>query len=183
MNLKNPLSISYHDKEWGRPLHEDRMHFEMLVLEGAQAGLSWETILNKRSRYRKVFRNFDPKKVSLFTKKDMKRILEDKGVVRNRLKVESSISNAKAFLKIQKEWGSFDSYIWSFLNEKIQKTKIKNLKKLPSQTKLSEKISKDLKKRGFSFVGPTIIYSYMQAAGLVNDHLKGCYLYGKNLKR
>lgn len=182
LNLNNPLYVKYHDREWGRPIHDDIKHFEMITLEGAQAGLSWETVLNKRENYRKAFLNFDPVKVSKLSQSRMEKILKDPGIVRNRLKVESTISNAKAFLKIQKEFGSFDKYIWGFVGGKPIKNNFQSLKEYPSKTELSDAISKDLKKRGFRFVGSTIIYAYLQAAGLVQDHGVQCYLGGKNLK-
>ncbi len=183
VNLNNTVYIDYHDREWGRPVHDDKLHFEMLTLEGAQAGLSWETVLGKRERYREVFFNFDPKKVANISEKKVSQLLEDTGIIRNRLKVESTVSNAKAFLVTQKEFGSFDKFIWSYINGKPVVSSFKTLKDYPSSTELSTRISKDLKKRGFRFVGPTIIYAYLQAAGLVNDHSKDCYLFGKKLKR
>lgn len=178
----NELYVEYHDNEWGRPVHDDNKHFEMISLEGAQAGLSWETILKKRKRYQEVFSGFDPKKVARFSQSKIEKLLLDAGIVRNRLKVESTVSNAKEFLKIQKEFGSFDKYIWAFVEGKPIINKFKKLSDYPSKTELSDKISKDLKKRGFRFVGSTIIYAYMQAAGLVQDHSVGCYLSGKKLK-
>jgi len=183
VNLKNPLYVEYHDREWGRPVHEDRLHFEMITLEGAQAGLSWETVLGKRAHYRKVFYNFEPIKVARISQQKIEKLLQDPGIIRNRLKVESTVSNAKAFLKLQKEFGSFDDYIWGFTKGKTIQIDRRSLKDYPSKTKLSDEISKDLKKRGFRFVGSTIIYAYLQAAGLVNDHSKDCYLHGKTLKR
>ena len=180
LNLNNEKYIKYHDNEWGRPVHDDQKHFEMITLEGAQAGLSWETILNKRERYRVVFKDFDPAKVAKFTKKDVAKLMLDPGIVRNRLKIESTISNAKAFIEVQEEFGSFDKYIWAYVGKPI----INSFqgKELPSKTDISEKISKDLKKRGFRFVGSTIIYAYMQAIGMVQDHSKDCYLGGKNIR-
>lgn len=175
VNMDNKLYVEYHDKEWGKPVHDDNKLFEMLILEGAQAGLSWETILNKRAHYIKVFAQFDPNKVAKFTNAKVSKLLQDSGIVRNRLKIESTIDNAKAFLKVQKEFGSFDKYIWGFVNSKPINNQFKNLKDYPAQTDLSKEISKDLKKRGFRFVGPTIIYAYMQAVGLVNDHTIDCY--------
>lgn len=169
--------IKYHDKEWGIPVHNDRLHFEMLCLEGAQAGLSWETILKKRENYKKLFANFDPLKVSRFSDKSLKKILENPGIVRNRLKVFSVRQNAKVFLEIQKEFNSFDKYIWKFVNNKSIKNKWKSMKEIPTKTKESDSISKDLKKRGMNFVGSTIIYAYMQATGLVNDHVTSCFKY------
>lgn len=182
LKLSNPLYVSYHDHEWGRPVHHDHMHFEMITLEGAQAGLSWETILNKREHYRKVFENFDPVKVARFRKARVEKLLKDPGIVRNRLKVESTVSNAKAFLEIQKEHGSFDKYIWSFVGGKPILTGFARIKDYPTHTEVSDRISKDLKKRGFRFVGTTIIYAYMQAAGLTQDHSKGCYLFEKKFR-
>lgn len=173
-NEKNPLYLDYHDNEWGVPVHDDIHHFEMLTLEGAQAGLSWETVLNKREHYRKVFLGFDPVKVARFTPIKIEKLLLDPGIIRNRLKVESTVSNAKAFLKIQKEFGSFDKYIWGFIDNKPIKNTIKRMTDVPAKTPISDKISKDLKKRGFRFVGSTIIYAYMQAIGMVNDHLSDC---------
>lgn len=164
----------YHDTEWGVPLHDDRQLFEFLVLEGAQAGLSWETILNKRENYRKAFDGFDPEKVSRYTEKKIARLLEDPGIVRNKLKVASAVSNAKAFLQVQKECGSFDAYIWSFVDGKPIQNRWESLKQIPASTPVSDTISKDLKKRGFRFVGTTIIYAHMQATGMVNDHLISC---------
>lgn len=179
VNLKNPLYVTYHDKEWGKPVYDDVKHFEMLILEGAQAGLSWETILNKRENYRKAFANFLPKKVAKFTPKDIEKILKDPGIVRNRLKVESVVTNAKAFLNIQKEFGSFNKYIWEFVQNKVIHQHFKTLAEYPTKTLVSDVISKDLKKRGFKFVGSTIIYSHMQAVGLVNDHQHGCFVIAK----
>lgn len=164
----------YHDKEWGRPQHDDRVLFEFLILEGAQAGLSWRTILEKRAGYRRAFANFDPRKVARFTPARVNRLLKDPSIVRNRLKVESSVSNAKAFLRVQKEFGSFDAYLWGFVNGKPIVNRFRSMKQVPARTELSDRISKDLKKRGFRFVGSTIMYAYMQAVGVVNDHLLTC---------
>lgn len=183
VNLKNPLYIEYHDLEWGRPVHEDKKHFEFIVLEAAQAGLSWETVLKKRERYRKVFSGFDPKKVAQFSKAKVKNLLNDSGIIRNRLKIESAITNAKAFLKIQEEFGSFDSYVWAFVKNKPLYHTFRKLSDCPSKTKISDRISKDLKERGFSFVGSTIVYSYMQAVGLTQDHSYNCYLYRKKFRK
>ncbi len=169
------LNRDYHDHEWGVPLHDDRLLFEFLILEGAQAGLSWSTILNKRENYRKAFANFDPAKVARFTDAKLEKLLEDPGIVRNRLKVNSARRNAKAFLAVQKEFGSFDAYIWGWVDGKPIQNRWKNLKELPAETELSRAISKDLKKRGFNFVGPTIVYAFMQAVGMVNDHTTDCY--------
>ena len=171
--------INYHDKEWGVPLHDDKKLFEFLILEGAQAGLTWQTILNKRENYRGAFDNFDPRKISRYTQKDMNTLLKDAGIIRNRLKIEATITNAKKFLEIQKEFGSFDKYIWQFVNHKSIKNKFKSLNDIPAATKESEAMSKELKKRGFKFVGPTICYALMQAVGMVNDHFTGCFRYNE----
>jgi DNA-3-methyladenine glycosylase I len=176
-NEANPLYIKYHDEEWGVPVHDDQKHFEMLVLEGAQAGLSWETVLNKREGYRKLFHQFDPIKVAKMTDKALEKILLNPAIIRNRLKVFSVRKNAKAFLAIRQEFSSFDRYVWEFVGGQQKKNTWKSLSKIPAQTKESEALSKDLKKRGFSFVGPTIMYAYMQAAGLVNDHAVDCWRY------
>lgn len=170
----DPLYRAYHDTEWGVPLHDDQRLFEFLILEGAQAGLAWITVLRKRERYREVFDNFDPAKVARYRPARVEKLLQDPGIIRNRLKVESSISNAKAFLAVQKEFGSFDRYLWGFVDGKPIINRFRSMKEVPTTTPLAEKISKDLKKRGFRFVGPTIIYAYMQAVGMVNDHLVGC---------
>lgn len=172
---QDPLMVEYHDKEWGVPVHDDAALFEMLTLEGAQAGLSWSTILKRRQTYRDAFDNFDPFKVSGYTQKDVKRLLADKGIIRNRLKVQSTISNAKQFLKIQQEFGSFDRYIWRFVDGIPIRNNFKTHSQIPSSTMLSDKISKDLQKRGFSFVGTTICYAFMQAVGMVNDHTVDCF--------
>lgn len=182
LNTKNDLYTKYHDEEWGRPIHDDIRHFEMITLEGAQAGLSWETVLNKRENYRKLFAGFDPLKVSKFTEKKIEKLLLDSGIIRNRLKVESTVSNAKAFLEVQKEYGSFDKYIWSFTKGKTIFNHFESLKDYPSKTELSDVISKDLKKKGFRFVGSTIVYAYLQASGIVQDHSKECYLYAKKFR-
>jgi len=176
---KNEPNISYHDKEWGRPQHDDGKLFEFLILEGAQAGLSWVTILKRRDGYRKAFSDFDVLKVSKYTQKHVEKLLKDESIIRNRLKVNSAINNAKQFLKIQAEFGSFDKYLWEFVNHKTIKNKFKKLGDLPTSTEISEKLSKDLKKRGFNFVGPTICYALMQAIGMVNDHTSNCHLYQK----
>ena len=168
---------SYHDTEWGVPVHDDRLLFEFLILEGAQAGLSWETILNKRDHYRKVYDGFDPAKIARYTQKKADKLLADPGIVRNRLKVAASIQNAKSFLAVQKEFGSFDAYIWQFVGGKPIKNKWTNIKQLPASTPESDAMSKDLKKRGFKFVGTTICYAFMQAVGMVNDHETSCYRY------
>jgi DNA-3-methyladenine glycosylase I len=173
--LKFQQYIDYHDQEWGVPVHEDQKHFEFLVLEGAQAGLSWATILRKREGYRRLFAGFDPEKVARFTPARVEKILQDPSIVRNRLKVNAAVSNAKCFLKVQKEFGSFDRYIWSFVGGKPIINNHKSPKKIPATTRESDALSKDLIKRGFKFVGSTVIYSHMQACGLVNDHLVQCW--------
>ena len=166
--------IEYHDKEWGKPVHDDKKLFEFITLEGAQAGLSWDTILKRRKTYRKAFANFDVVKVSKFTDRDFNRLMNDEGITRNKLKIKSTIENAKNFIKIQKEFGSFDKYIWGFIGNKVIDNKVKNMSEIPALTDLSDEISKDLKNRGFSFVGSTIIYAFMQAVGMINDHEIAC---------
>lgn len=167
----------YHDREWGAPNHDDRVHFEFLVLEGAQAGLSWSTILNKRAGYRKNFAAFDPEEVARFTPKTVNKILQDPGIVRNRMKIESCVKNAQAFLAVQEELGSFDKLIWSFVDGEPVVNKWKTSKQIPPRSHQSDALAKDLKKRGFSFVGTTIMYAHMQACGLINDHLVDCFRY------
>jgi DNA-3-methyladenine glycosylase I len=169
--------VKYHDEEWGVPVHDDRKHFEFLILEGAQAGLSWAMILKKREGYRKAFADFDPVKVARFTEKRIEKILLDPGIVRNRLKVNAAVNNAKRFLEVQKEFGSFDKYIWGFVDGKPIINRWKSIKQIRPTTKISDALSKDLIKRGFKFVGSTVIYSHMQACGLVNDHLVDCWRY------
>lgn len=169
-----PAGIKYHDEEWGVPVHDDRVHFEFLTLEGAQAGLSWETILQKRENYRKAFAGFDPKKVVRFDRRKVAALMKNEGIVRNRLKIESTITNAKAFLAVQKEFGSFDAYVWRFVGGKPKVNSRRSLKDIPARTPESDALSKDLLKRGFRFVGSTIVYAYMQAVGLVDDHLNSC---------
>jgi len=171
--------IQYHDEEWGVPVHDDNKHFEFLILEGAQAGLSWSTILKKREGYRKNFADFDPKKVARFTEARVEKILQDPGIIRNKLKVYAAVNNAKRFLEVQKEFGSFDTYIWSFVGGKPIVNKRKSLSEITPTTKESDALSKDLIKRGFKFVGSTVIYAHMQACGLVNDHLVDCWRYKK----
>lgn len=168
------LARAYHDQEWGRPVHEDRTLFEFLILEGAQAGLSWETILRKRDRYRVVFEGFDPARVARYNSRKVNALLHDSGIVRNRLKIESAIRNARAFLKVQEERGSFDSYLWNWVDGAPVQNRPRTMADVPASTPLSDRISKDLKKRGFNFVGSTIVYAYLQAVGVVNDHLVGC---------
>ena len=174
---KNDLAIAYHDAEWGLPQHDDRVLFEFLILEGAQAGLSWDTILRKRDAYREAFDNFDPAKVARYTEAKCAKLLTNEGIIRNRLKIASAVANAKAFLKVQKEFGSFDKYIWDFVGGKPKVNKWKEIGDVPAKTAISDAISKDLKKRGFNFVGSTIMYAFMQAIGMVNDHLLTCFRY------
>jgi len=171
----NDLAIKYHDEEWGTPLHDDQRLFEFLILEGAQAGLSWDTILRKRENYRRAFDGFDVNKVARYTDKKLLKLLLDEGIIRNRLKIASAVSNAKAFLKVQKEFGSFDKYIWEFVGGKPIVNNLKGHGDVPAKTEISDAISKDLKKRGFNFVGSTIMYAFMQATGIVNDHLVSCF--------
>ena len=173
----NEISIAYHDTEWGVPLHDDRRLFEFLVLEGAQAGLSWNIILNKREAYRKAFDRFDPRKVAAYDARKRKQLLANAGIVRNRLKIDAAIQNAKAFLAVQKEFGSFDAYIWSFVGGKPRVNRVKLMKDVPARTPESDAMSKDLQKRGFKFVGSTICYAMMQAVGMVNDHMVSCFRY------
>lgn len=181
--LKTENYIEYHDTEWGLPVHDDHKHFEFLILEGAQAGLSWLTILNKREGYRKAFADFDPVKVARFTEAKCEKILLDPGIVRNRLKVYGAVNNAKRFLEVQKEFGSFDKYIWSFVGGKPIINKWKTLGQIAPTTKESDALSKDLIKRGFKFVGSTVMYSHMQACGLVNDHIADCFRYKEVIKK
>ena len=175
----NELAIRYHDNEWGRPVHDDRVFFEFLILEGAQAGLSWDTILKKRENYRRAFDEFDAKKIAKYNKRKIAALMSDEGIVRNRLKIEATISNANAFLELQREFGSFDKYVWQFVGGKPIVNRWAGLKQLPASTPESDALSKDLRKRGFRFVGTTIIYAFMQATGLVNDHLTTCFRYPK----
>jgi DNA-3-methyladenine glycosylase I len=174
---KNELNIAYHDGEWGVPLHDDMKLFEFVVLEGAQAGLSWDTILKKRARYREVFDHFDPEKVARYDKKKVRELLADAGIIRNRMKIDAAIGNARALLKVKEELGSFDAYIWSFVNGRPKQNRWKVHKQVPAKTAESDAMSKDLKKRGFRFVGSTICYAFMQATGMVNDHLVNCFRY------
>ncbi len=175
----NHVMIDYHDKEWGVPLHDDRKLFEFFVLDAFQAGLSWAIVLKKREGFRKAFHSFDPRKIAAYTTKDVKRLLEDKNIIRNRLKIEATITNAQRFLEIQKEFGSFDNYIWQFTNHKTIKNKWKTLSELPARSEESDTMSKDLKKRGFKFCGSTICYAFMQGAGMVNDHTTDCFRHKK----
>jgi len=175
----NPLSIRYHDEEWGVPVHDDRRLFEFLILEGAQAGLSWDTILQKRENYRAALHNFDPARIARYDRRKLQSLLRNPGIVRNRLKIASTVQNAKAFLRIQKEFGSFDRYLWQFVGGKPLVNSWKSLKQLPARTPHSDALSKDLKKRGFNFVGSTICYAFMQAVGMVNDHSVKCFRYAQ----
>jgi DNA-3-methyladenine glycosylase I len=177
------LNIPYHDEEWGVPLHDDRVLFELLILEGAQAGLSWDTVLKKRARYREVFDRFDVEKVARYDKKKVRELLKDAGIIRNKLKIAATISNAQAFIKVQAEFGSFDKYIWQFVGGKPKQNAWKAHKHLPAKTAESDAMSKDLQKRGFRFVGSTICYAFMQATGMVNDHLVECYRYSEILAK
>ncbi|MDO8356604.1 MAG: DNA-3-methyladenine glycosylase I [Nitrospirota bacterium] len=171
-----PHFITYHDREWGVPIHDDRKHFEMLLLEGAQAGLTWETILLRREGYRRAFAAFDPKKVARFTATKQAELLTNPGIIRNRLKVDSAVTNAQAFLEVQKEFGSFDAYVWSFVGGEPIVNRWKRMSDVPATNVVSDTLSKDLKTRGFRFVGSTIIYAYLQAAGLVDDHTADCFI-------
>lgn len=173
----DPLYIDYHDLEWGMPVHDDRKLFELMILEGAQAGLSWITILKKRQNYRRAFEGFDPQKIAGYDADKIEKLLSDKGIVRNRLKIESAVQNARAFLQVQEEFGSFDAYIWRFTGGKPIKNAWKRIDEIPSKTKDSIAMSRDLKQRGFRFIGPTICYSFMQAVGMVNDHTVDCFRY------
>ena len=179
VNLRNPLYVEYHDREWGRPVHDDRRHFEMLTLEAAQAGLSWETVLKKRDGYREAFAQFDPVKVKRFSRAKIDKLLENPGIVRNRLKVESVVANAALFLDVQAEFGSFDAYVRRFVAGKPRRSQLRTLDDYPSRTVEGDTLSKDLKQRGFRFVGPTIVYAYMQAVGLVDDHTVNCFVRGE----
>jgi len=178
--LSDPLYIQYHDREWGIPVHDDRVHFEFLVLESAQAGLNWLMILRKREGYKKAFADFDPERVALFNQTNVVELLGNAGIVRNRLKIEAAIRNAGKFLEIQSAFGSFDNYIWNFVDGAPQINRWKERSQLPATTELSEKVSRDLKKRGFSFLGPTVVYSHLQATGIVNDHLVSCFRHPDN---
>lgn len=173
----DPVYIKYHDKEWGRPVHDDCLLFEFLILEGAQAGLSWITVLKKRENYRQAFDTFDAAKIARYDDRKIKQLLNNEGIIRNRLKITSAISNAKAFLAVREEFGTFDKYIWHFVNGKPVKNHFPHFKSLPPKTPVSDIMSKDLKKRGFNFVGSTICYAFMQAVGMVNDHTTDCFRY------
>lgn len=180
-NPENELYLKYHDEEWGVPVHDDRKLFEMLTLEGAQAGLSWETILKKRENYREAFDSFEVEKISKYTEAKIQKLLSNPGIVRNKLKIRSTVKNAELFMDIQKEWGSFDKYLWSYVDNRPIINSPNNTDDIPPKTELSDKVSKDLKKRGFSFVGSTIIYAYLQAIGVVNDHTTKCFKSPQNL--
>ena len=171
------LDIAYHDKEWGVPVHDDGVFFEFLVLEGAQAGLSWSTILKKRENYRRAFAGFDPKKIARFSTAQTQRLLKDEGIVRNRLKIESTVTNARAFLAVRKEFGTFDRYVWRFVGGEPIQNRRRGTKDIPARTTESDALSEDLQRRGFRFVGSTICYAFMQATGMVNDHLLSCFRY------
>jgi len=178
-STKDPLYIAYHDNEWGTPLHDEQQLFEFLILETFQAGLSWITVLRKRENFRKAFDNFDYKKVALYDEDKILDLLQDAGIIRNKLKVRAAVSNAQAFMKIQEEFGTFDKYIWGFVDGKAIQNNRKSMKELPPTTEISDKLSKDLKKRGFKFVGSTVVYAHMQATGMVNDHVVDCFRYGE----
>ncbi len=171
----DPLSLAYHDREWGRPVHEDRLLFEFLVLEGMQAGLSWQIVLRKRERFRRAFAGFAPEKVARFSSTKVSALLRDPGIIRNRLKIESAVSNAGAFLRLQKEFGSFDAYLWAFVGGRPRQNAWSSVRQLPTRSAESDALSRDLRSRGFRFVGSTICYAYMQAVGMVNDHTRQCF--------
>jgi DNA-3-methyladenine glycosylase I len=176
---RSPAMIEYHDREWGVPVHDDRVLFEFITLEGAQAGLSWETILRKREAYRNAFAGFDPARVARFTAARRARLMQDAGIVRNRLKIDSTVTNAAAFLKIQREFGSFDRFLWDFVGGEPRRNRFRTSKQLPARTELSDALSKEMKRRGFRFVGTTICYAFMQAVGIVNDHTLDCFRHGR----
>ncbi len=175
----NEIYIKYHDEEWGVPVHNDNKHFEFLILEGAQAGLSWLTILKRRDTYRKAYNGFDPSIVAKYDEDKIQELLKDPGIIRNKLKVRASVNNAKLFLEIQKEFGSFNAYIWGFTDGKVIKNSWQNLSDVPAKTELSDRLSSDLKQRGFKFTGSTIVYAHLQAAGIVNDHITTCFRYNE----
>jgi DNA-3-methyladenine glycosylase I len=179
----NPLLIKYHDKEWGTPVHNDKKLFEFLILEGFQAGLSWLTILRKREKFRKAFDDFDFNKIAAYDRQKINSLLKDSGIIRNKLKIESAIINAKAFIEVRKEFGTFSTYMWNFTGGKPIHNGFESLKEIPARTELSDLISKDLKKRGFKFVGSTIVYAHMQATGMVNDHIKNCFRYKEIIEK
>ena len=175
--IADPLYLDYHDREWGKPVHDDRVHFEFLVLETMQAGLSWHVILRKRENFRKAFDGFDPARVARYTERKIQSLLKDPGIVRNRLKIRAAVYNAKRFLEVQKEFGSFDRYLWGFTGGKPVRNRWKRLDQIPARTELSDRVSKDLKSRGFQFTGSTVVYAHLQAVGVVNDHLTTCFRY------
>ena len=177
VNVDNALMREYHDREWGVPTHDDRKHFEFLILEAAQAGLSWSIVLNKRAGYRRAFSQFDPEKVARYTKAKIDKLVADPGIIRNRMKIEAAVNNARALLTVQEEFGSFDKYCWRFVDGKPRQNRWKSLRQIPPTTPESDAFSRDLKQRGFKFVGPTVIYAHMQAVGMVNDHLVDCFRY------
>jgi DNA-3-methyladenine glycosylase I len=182
VNVDNALMREYHDREWGVPSHTDRKHFEFLILEAAQAGLNWSIVLNKREGYRRAFSQFDPEKVARYTKAKIDKLVADPGIIRNRMKIESAVKNARALLTVQEEFGSFDKYCWQFVDGKPRQNRWKSTRQIPATTAESDKFSRDLKQRGFSFVGSTVIYAHMQAVGMVNDHLVECFRY-RTIKR
>lgn len=177
VSVDDPLMLQYHDREWGVPVHDDRRHFEFLILEGAQAGLSWTIVLKKREGYRRAFAEFDPEKVTRFTARRIEKLTSDSGIIRNRLKIEAAVRNARAFLKLQEEFGTFDSYCWRFVGGRPKLNRRKTMRQIPATSPESDAFSKDLKHRGFSFVGSTVVYAHMQAVGMVNDHLVDCFRY------
>jgi DNA-3-methyladenine glycosylase I len=177
VGANNPLMMEYHDREWGVPVHDDRKHFEFLVLEAAQAGLSWSIVLNKREGYRRAFSGFDPQKVARYTQKRVEKLTADPAIIRNRLKIEAAVRNAKAFLAVQEEFGTFDRYCWRFVDGRPKLNRWKAMREIPATSPQSDALSRDLKQRGFSFVGSTVIYAHMQAVGMVNDHLVACFRY------
>ena len=182
VNADDALLLEYHDREWGVPVHRDRKHFEVLILSGAQAGLNWSLVLKKREGFRRAFHNFDPEKVARYSKTKIQALLSDPEIIRNRMKIEAAIRNARAFLKVQDEFGNFDSYCWRFVEGQPKRNEWKTTGRIPAMTRESESFSKDLKRRGFSFVGPTVAYSFMQAIGMVNDHLVDCFRYREILR-
>ena len=182
VSADNPLMVDYHDREWGVPVHDDRTHFEFLVLEAAQAGLSWAIVLNKREGYRRAFAGFDPAKVARYTARRIEKLMLDPGIIRNRMKIEAAVRNARAFLEVQQEFGSFDSYCWRFVGGQPKLNRWDTLRQIPATSPESDAFSKDLKRRGFSFVGSTVIYAHMQAVGMINDHLVDCFRYRETLR-
>jgi DNA-3-methyladenine glycosylase I len=183
VSANDPLLMEYHDREWGVPTHSERKHFEVLVLSGAQAGLNWSLVLKKREDYRRAFDDFDPEKVGRYSERRIRRLLSDSGIIRNRMKIEAAVRNARAFLKVQEEFGKFDSYCWQFVDGRPKLNRSRTTRQIPATTPESEALSKDLKRRGFSFAGPTVAYAYMQAVGMVNDHLVDCFRYREILRK